>query len=664
MVRKGSEYNEKRSKMLFWGYAFVGVALLTFVVFVARIIILQNTNVEEYKDNIINKNYRETTLKAARGNLFASDGSILATTVMRYDIYLDFKTMRDTIYKNNAGKLSDSLGAMFGKPASYFRQRLDQQKKSENQYYPLAKGLDFDQYDRIRKFPIFNRGKNKGGFIVDREYRREIATAQIGSGTIGMDRDGAKSGFEGAFSKFLTGTDGTRLEQRINSTQWKPIDFWKVKEPVNGMDVYTTLDLRVQDIAHSALEKQLVEFDADHGSVIVMETETGKVRAMVNLRRTEPGIYVDAYNYAIKDATEPGSIWKTVTLLAAMDDGFVDENTKINIGGIEWTYAGQRITDSHSGGVYDISDIMAQSSNIGAAKVITSHYADNPQILFDHLKKWKLYEKMNIELPGVTRPRVLTPANKRWSKGALASIAFGYGVNVNQLQLTTFYNGVANKGKMVKPLFIDKIMKEGKVIYEAKPEIMVQKMASDKAIEMMTHSLTKAVEKGTAKSIYTPNLKIAGKTGTARFEYWKPGPMKYIASFAGYFPADNPKYTCIVVINQPDNSKGFYGARVAAPAFKEIAGKIFLKTPLNVNKEMLVNKKVDMSRMIEPTRKVSVDSNKMPNLVGLMGRNVIPQLENLGYRVEYKGAGKVLEQFPAEGTKINGNQKIYLSLQN
>ncbi|WP_185144805.1 penicillin-binding transpeptidase domain-containing protein [Elizabethkingia sp. JS20170427COW] len=664
MVKKGNEFNEQRSKMLFWGYAFVGVVFLTFVAFFLKIIVLQNTNVEEYKNNIIDKNYREATLKAARGNLFASDGTILATTVMRYDIYLDFKSMRDTLYQNNIGNLTDSLSAMFGKPRSYFRQRLDTQNKKNNQYYMLVKGLDFDEYDRIRKFPIFNRGKNKGGFIVERRYKREISTAQIGPGTIGIDRDGLKSGFEAAFSKYLTGVDGTRLEQKITPTQWKPIDYWKVKEPVDGMDVYTTLDLRIQDIAHSALEKQLVNYDADHGSVIVMETQTGKVRAMVNLRRTEPGVYVDAYNYAIKDATEPGSIFKTVSILAAMDDGFVDENTKVDIGGIAWNYAGQRITDSHSGGTYDISDIMAQSSNIGAAKVVTSHYADNPKIFFDHLKKWKLFDKMEIELPGITSPRMVTPDNKKWNRATLASISYGYATNINQLQMTTFYNGIANKGKMLKPQFIDKIMKDGEIIYDAKPEVMVRKMASDKAIQMMTNALTKAVEKGTAKSIYTPNLKIAGKTGTARFEYWKPGPMKYIASFAGFFPADNPKYTCIVYVNQPDNSKGFYGARVAAPAFKEIAGKIFLKTPLNVEKDKHIEHKRDLDKLIKVAKKVRVENHTMPNLVGMMGQNVIPQLENLGYRVEYKGSGKVLEQFPLHGAVIGKNQKIYLNLQN
>ena len=424
------------------------------------------------------------------------------------------------------------------------------------------------------------------------------------------------------------------------------------------------MDLRIQDIAHSALENQLIKFDADHGSVVVMETGSGKIRAMVNLRRTEPGIYVDAYNYTVKDAQEPGSTFKTVSLLAAMDDGFIDENTKVNIGNGVWNYAGQRITDGHGGGTYDVSDVLAKSSNVGAAKLITTHYADKPQVFIDHLKRWKMFDKMQIELPGIAKPSIQTPESKRWNKATLASLAYGYSSRFPLLQLVTFYNGIANKGKMVKPLFIDKIMKDGKVLYEAKPEIMVKKMASDKAITMMTHALTKAVEKGTAKSIYTPNLKIAGKTGTARFEYWKAGPMKYQASFAGFYPADNPKYTCIVVINQPDTSKGFYGGTVSAPVFKEIAGKTFLKTPLNVEKDLLVEHKVNLNKMTAPNVKLNVRKDSMPNLVGMIGKNVIPQLENLGYRVDYKGVGKITGQFPAEGANIGKNQRIYLNLQN
>ncbi|WP_336731875.1 penicillin-binding transpeptidase domain-containing protein [Chryseobacterium sp. VD8] len=663
-MQKQNEYDNKRKKTLRWGYLFAVVALCVFVMFLARIVILQNTNVQEIKDDYINKNYREATLKAARGNLFASDGSILATTVMRYDIYLDFKTMKDTIYTNNIGALTDSLSKMFGKPRAEFRKKFDEQRKKKNQYYTLVKGLDFDQYDRIRKFPIFKKGKNKGGFIVDRNYKRELATSEIGAGTIGMDDGVHTAGLEGAFSKYLRGTDGKRLEQRINSSQWKPIDYWKVQEPVDGEDVYTTLDLRIQDIAHSALQKQLVNFEAKHGTVIVMETETGKVRAMVNLRRTDDGDYVDSYNYALKDNIEPGSTFKTISLLAAMDDGFIDENTTVNVGNGIWVYAKQRISDGHGGGTYDISDVLAKSSNVGSAKLITKYYAEKPQIFLDHLRRWKLFDKMDIELPGITKPKILTPESKRWNAATLASIAYGYSTNINLLQLATFYNGVANNGKMLKPLFIDKIMKDGKVMYTAKPEVMVNKMASEKAIKMMTNALTKAVEKGTAKSIFTPNLKMAGKTGTARFEYWLPGPMKYRSSFAGFYPADNPKYTCYVMISEPNTSKGFYGATVAAPVFKEIAGKTFLKTPQNIEREMLVDKKVNLNKMVEPNVKVAVNNKQMPNVVGLIGKNVIPQLENLGYRVDFKGVGRIKEQFPTEGTTISRNQRIYLSLQN
>ena len=668
-MAKQNEYENKRTKALRWGYIFVAVALVTFMVFIGRIAVLQNnSNVKEIEKNYIQPNYKEDTVKAARGNLYASDGSILATTVIKYNIFIDFKVIKDTVYERNIEKLTDSLNKIFGKPRRLYRSVFDQQKKKNNQYYSLVTNLDFEQMNRLKRLPIFSsynpktkEYKKNRCLIIEPNYKRILATNQIGSGTIGVDRGSMKSGFEGAFSKYLSGQDGFRLVQRVNATQWKPIDYWKVKEPVDGQDVYTTLDLRIQDIAHSALEKQLIAFQAHHGSVLVMEVETGKVRAMVNLRRNEDGQYVDAYNYALKDVTEPGSTFKVVSLLAAMDDGFVDENTKVDTGDGTWNYAGQKISDGHGGGLYDISDILAQSSNVGSAKLIVKSYAENPKIFINHLKRWKMFDKMELELPGVTRPFIVTPENPRWNKATLASLSYGYASSFNLLQLTTFYNGIANKGKMVKPLFIDKIMRDGKVIYEAKPEVMVNKMASDKAIKMMTEALTKAVEKGTAKSIFTPNLKMAGKTGTARFEYWKEG-GKYQASFAGFYPADNPKYTCMVMVNQPQGN--YYGGVVAAPVFKEIAGKTFLKTPLNMREDMLKDQKVDLKKMTVSNPKIKINGGQMPELVGLIGKNIIPQLENLGYRVEYKGVGKILEQFPEAGTVMKKDQKIYLRMQN
>ncbi|MFC2449795.1 MAG: penicillin-binding transpeptidase domain-containing protein [Flavobacteriaceae bacterium] len=668
-MAKQNEYENKRTKALRWGYIFVAVVLVTFMVFIGRIAVLQNdSNVKDIEKNYIQPNYKEDTVKAARGNLYASDGSILATTVIKYNIFIDFKVIKDTVYEKNIEKLTDSLNKIFGKPRRQYRSVFDQQKKKNNQYYSLVTNLDFEQMNRLKRLPIFSsynpktkEYKKNRCLIIEPNYKRILATNQIGSGTIGVDRGSIKSGFEGAFSKYLSGQDGFRLVQRVNATQWKPIDYWKVKEPVDGQDVYTTLDLRIQDIAHSALEKQLIAFQAHHGSVLVMEVETGKVRAMVNLRRNEEGQYVDAYNYALKDVTEPGSTFKVVSLLAAMDDGFVDENTKVDTGDGTWNYAGQKISDGHGGGLYEISDILAQSSNVGSAKLIVKSYAENPKIFINHLKRWKMFDKMELELPGVTRPFIVTPENPRWNKATLASLSYGYASSFNLLQLTTFYNGIANKGKMVKPLFIDKIMRDGKVLYEAKPEVMVNKMASDKAIKMMTEALTKAVEKGTAKSIFTPNLKMAGKTGTARFEYWKEG-GKYQASFAGFYPADNPKYTCMVMVNQPQGN--YYGGVVAAPVFKEIAGKTFLKTPLNMREDMLKDQKVDLKKMTVSNPKIKINGGQMPELVGLIGKNIVPQLENLGYRVEYKGVGKILEQFPEAGTVMKKDQKIYLRMQN
>ena len=668
-MAKQNKYEKKRTKALHLGYIFVAVVLVTFMVFIGRIVALQNdSNVKDIEKNYIQPNYKEDTVKAARGNLYASDGSILATTVIKYNIFIDFKVIKDTTYERNIAKLTDSLNKIFGKPRRQYRSVFDQQKKKNNQYYSLVTNLDFEQMNRLKRLPIFSsynpkikEYKKNRCLIIEPNYKRILATNQIGSGTIGVDRGSMKSGFEGAFSKYLSGQDGFRLVQRVNATQWKPIDYWKVKEPIDGQDVYTTLDLRIQDIAHSALEKQLIAFQAHHGSVLVMEVETGKVRAMVNLRRNEDGQYVDAYNYALKDVTEPGSTFKVVSLLAAMDDGFVDENTKVDTGDGTWNYAGQKISDGHGGGLYEISDILAQSSNVGSAKLIVKSYAENPKIFINHLKRWKMFDKMEIELPGVTRPFIVTPENPRWNKATLASLSYGYASSFNLLQLTTFYNGIANKGKMVKPLFIDKIMRDGKVVYEAKPEVMVNKMASDKAIKMMTEALTKAVEKGTAKSIFTPNLKMAGKTGTARFEYWKEG-GKYQASFAGFYPADNPKYTCMVMVNQPQGN--YYGGVVAAPVFKEIAGKTFLKTPLNMREDMLKDQKVDLKKMTVSNPKIKINGGQMPELVGLIGKNIIPQLENLGYRVEYKGVGKILEQFPEAGTVMKKDQKIYLRMQN
>lgn len=664
-MQNKNDFVTKRRYALNWGSFFGVIVGISMIGFFIRTIYLQNTNVQEIQENYIAKNFRTDTLKAARGNLYASDGSLLATTIIRYKVFIDFDVINDTVYQNNINALSDSLAHMFGKPKVYFREKLDKQRKKRNRYYFLAGQLDYDQMSRLKTFPIFKLGKNGGGFILDKKhYKREIATSKIGIGTIGVDKNGYKSGLEGAFSNYLSGVSGTQLVQRVNAKQWKPIDYWNAKEPIDGQDVYVTLDLRVQDIAHAALSKQLEKFKAHHGSVIVMDVSTGKIKALVNLTRMEDGSYKDVYNYALKDAIEPGSIFKPVSLLAAMDDGFIDANTTVYNSHNLWKY-GELTLQPHAYGTVGISDILAKSCNVGTSKLITKYYEDKPQVFIDHLKKWKMDKGMDLEVPGVTKPYMVTPDNPKWSKGALASLSFGYSSRFNLLQLATFYNGVANGGKMVKPLFIEKVMKDGEVTLEARPQVMVDNMASKEAIRTLVDALTQAVEKGTAKSIFTPNLKMAGKTGTARFEYWKKdGKRKYQASFAGFYPSDKPLYTCIVSINRPDPDIGYFGSTVSAPVFKEIAGKTFLKMPQNIEKELLQERKVNLNKFLKKQPKLSFKNNRMPSITGLSGKDVIPQIENAGYRVKFKGVGKVIDQFPLAGKELKPNQRIYITLQN
>lgn len=658
--------SKRKENSLYCGFALVLFAGLFFCIALIRIFYIQNTTDERFAKTYIENNFRTRITEPVRGNIYAADGSLLATTVIRYNAFVDFRTIRKDIFDKGLQGLCQALSRMFGKSESHYRKLLLEQRKAENQYFPLAKNLDYDQYQQIKNFPIFERGPIRGGIIFEKIYKRQIASAQIGNGTIGVD-DSVRghSGMEGAFSEILRGRNGKMTEQRLKGNQWKPINFWNIVEPINGDDVVTTIDLRIQDIAHVALEKQLSAFNAEHGSAIVLEVATGKVRAMVNLKRKKTGVYEDSYNYILKDATEPGSTFKTISLLAAMDDQYIGENTRVETGSGTWTYDGQVINDGHSGGLYDISDVLAQSSNVGTSKLIVKSYAQNPNKLFEHLRKWQLHKKLGIEYySGSTKPIMVSPEDKRWRKSSLASISYGYNIRLNMLQMATFYNGLANGGNMIRPVFYEKILREGKPIKEAKPSSIVPKMASPQAIQLMTRMLTKAVEKGTARSIYTPNLRLAGKTGTTRLQYWNKSSKKYQASFAGFYPADKPLYTCMISITEPDVSIGYYGSQVAAPVFKEIAGKTFLKMPINADTDSKSDPQSLNKLLIGKQKKVKLVPGIMPDLVGTIGRDIIPKLENSGYKVHYTGIGKVVDQFPQPGQRIHQGQIIQLKLEN
>ncbi|MDR2122800.1 MAG: transpeptidase family protein [Flavobacteriaceae bacterium] len=651
--------NKERKNILARTY-FISALILLFAVSVfARLIYIQTHDTEKYKNLAKITNFRNVEVKAARGNLYASDGILLATTIIRYDVYMDMKTIRKDLYRENINALCDSLQKMFGKPSHYFYTKLNEGRKKQNQYLKLRKGLDYAQFARLKTFPILNKGQNRGGFIVERRTERIKTISGFGNRTLGFDDERGRAGLEGAFSSYLKGKNGKEIQQRINQKQWKPINV--EVEPQDGNDVYTTIDMRIQDIAYSALQEQLEKSEADHGCAIVMDVKTGKIIALTNLQRTPEGFYDDLRNFAVWEAAEPGSTFKSISMLALLDDGYVEPETTVNIGQGYWKYHKYTVRDTHGHGVITLSQVLSQSSNVGIAKMIDKYYLKNPEDFLNKINSWGINKKTGIDIPGESSPYI-PKHDKTWSPVTLVWMSFGYGVKLTPLQILTFYNGIANGGKLMKPQLLDKIEQKGTVIEKFTPIVLEEQMASDKAINDLKKMLTYAVETGTSRSIYTPNLSMAGKTGTAQVEYWNKGKGKlYQASFCGFFPAENPEYSCIVVINKPKN--GFYGSQAAAPVFKEIAGKIYLKKPLNLPKEDNTRISKNIRQLITKSQKPNINQSTqtVPNVVGYYGKDAIPALENLGLKVVYSGRGKVVEQ-SIIGFPIKKGMTIYLKL--
>lgn len=651
--------NDKKN-ILARAYFVCALIVLLAVSVLFRLIYIQTHDVEKYKNLAQNTNFRNEEIQAARGNIYAADGVLLATSITKYDIYMDMKTIKSELYKKNIHALCDSLGRMFVKPNNYFYSKLSKGREINNQYLMIARGLEYEQFARMSKFPILAKGKNKGGFIVERKIERVKTITGFGTRTLGFDDEKGKAGLEGAFSQYLKGKNGKEIQQRINQKQWKPI---KIEiEPEAGKDVFTTIDMRIQDIAYSALQAQLENYEADHGCAIVMDVKTGKIVAMSNLQRMADGTYDDRRNFAVWEAAEPGSTFKSISMLALLDDGYVEPNTKVNIGQGEWYIGGHRVKDDHGHGDITMSEVLSQSSNVGISKMIYKFYHENPKDYLVKIKSWGIDEKTGIDIPGESKP-MIPEYGKNWGGTTLPWMSFGYGVKLTPLQILTFYNGIANNGVIMKPQLLEKIEDNGKIVKAYSPFITNKKMASPEAISRLKQMLIFAVEKGTSRSIYTPNLSMAGKTGTAQVEYWK-GKGNYQASFCGFFPAENPEYSCIVVINKPKTSLGFYGSQVAAPVFKEIAGKVYLKKPLNIPVENNQKVKLNITQEIAKKNVPNVDASLrlVPDVLGYYGRDAIPALEKLGLKVVYSGAGKVVQQ-SVIGYPIRKGMTVYLKLE-
>jgi len=606
-------------------------------------------------------------IPAKRGDIYSSDGKALATTKPVYTVHFDPITVDENIFQNEVGALATQLAELNpARNASEWENYLRTKRNQKNRYVLLSKDLNYSDLQRMRQYPILERGMYKGGIIVHMDQRRIQMATDITLRTIGYDTEAASAGLEGYYSAYLKGKPGNRLMQKIVGDDWKPLDDPQAVEPVDGFDLVTTIDTRIQDVAQRSLLNQLAKYEADHGCVVVMEAETGRIVAMANLgRNPKDSIYSELRNYAVWERTEPGSTMKLLSTMALLETGSADTNTLVDTDNGIYTVYGKKVRDSRKGGYGKINLRRAfeLSSNTGIVKLVEGSFKEKPGNFVDFLYRRKFDQTTGVQIKGETAPIIPKPSDDNWSGLSLPWMSYGYGVEFTPLQLLTIYNAVANDGDMIKPQVVEKIMDHGREVESFEPEIIKRGICSAQTIDKLQILLEGAVRRGTATNIYDEKVTIAGKTGTCQLNYWRGG-KDYQSSFVGYFPADNPRYSCIVVISKPNYFKGYYGNIVAGPVFKAIADEVYHQlphTPQVVGRTQLAlaaQQAHDLNKQHE-----ALEKNYLPNLRSLDLREALEILESAGLEVKVQGHGKVVKQEPALGTSLHQCSTVTLWLQ-
>ena len=651
-------------------YIVSALILILAISIVVKLINIQFVKGDYYIGLSEENNIKNIIIPANRGSVYSSGGKLLATSVPKYDIRFDALAPSDKNFNENLTKLSNSLSVFYNKPANYYMKLLKNARDSKNRYLLIARNLGYNDQVKIKNFPLLNLGSFKGGLIIEQKTKRDYPMGGVAQRTIGYERKDdqgnvTRPGIDGAFgSKYLQGVDGKRLSQKIGKGQWKPIEDFNQIEPQDGLDIYTTIDVKIQDVAHFALLEQLEKFKADHGSVVVMEVSTGEVKAISNLGRTSVGTYYEKLNYAVGESHEPGSTFKLMGMVAALEDKVVDTSDVIDTERGVLSFYGRNVRDSKKGGYGKISVAKAfeVSSNTAMVKLVNDNYKDNPEKFIDRLYSMGLNNTLDLPILGEGIPKITHPSDKKnWDGLDLPWMAFGYGVSITPLQTLAFYNAIANDGVMLKPRFLKEVKDFDKTIEVFNKEVINPSVCSKETARKVQKMMQNVVEKkhGTAHNIYSPSFSMAGKTGTCQTEYWKESGL-YISSFAGYFPAENPKYSCIVVIHKPEKKIGYYGNVVAAPVFKKIAQKIYSDTAIEDRLKEIEISQLESKNEIYITS--DEDRSLMPNVTKLNLSDAIALLENLGLVVEVSGNGNKINQSVKSGSKINKNQKVILKL--
>lgn len=691
-------------KRVYLTYGFFIVFAVAILVQVFRIQFVQG---QEWIAMAQSQTLAYKSIEALRGNIFADDGSLLATSLPTYEIRMDLKAeaLTDEIFKSGIDSLSIALSDLFkDKSPREYKLELERARKAGERYHLIKRRVTYLELKKLREFPIFRKGRYKGGFLYIQKNERARPYKMLAARTIGYSREGQKPvGLEGAYDKELRGTSGKRLMQKIAGGVWMPVNDENEVEPEDGADLYTSIDINIQDVAEHALLKQLIKHNSDHGCVVLMEVETGLVKAIANLSRNPDGSYSENYNYAIGESTEPGSTFKLVSLLAAMEDGYIDLNDSVDTQGGQIQYYDRIMKDSHEGGYGKISvqRVFEVSSNVGTSKIIQKYYGKKPQQFIDRIHKFQIHKPLNLEIAGEGMPRIKQPNDKDWYGTTLPWMSIGYECRLTPLQILTFYNAIANNGKMVKPIFVKEIRKHGKLIKKMPVQVISESICSKETIAKAKKMLEGVVENGTASNLKNATYKIAGKTGTAqianeKYGYKYDSKVSYQASFCGYFPADNPKYSCIVVVNAPSNNV-YYGNLVAGPIFKEIADKVYatnlrIHPPLEAEKQLAVlpisknGSKDDLIKVFDELniklqgeasdtwvktntkenvveiQNFSLAPNLTPNVIGMSLKDAVYILENKGLLVKIIGKGVIKSQSIPPGYPIKKGNIITLEL--
>lgn len=697
-----------RVYLCFLGIVFLGIMVM------GKVIYIQQAQGDYWRNMGDSLHLKFQVLTAERGSIYSDDGNMLSASVPIFDVYIDFgaeglRAKNGKRFKDNVDSLSDALANLFqDKSAAAYKKSLQLGYANKERYYPLKKKISFDESRALRKFPLVKLGRNKSGFIIEAKDKRINPYGLLANRTIGLSRNNPKQnvGLELTFDSLLRGVSGKRL-MRYAAGSYIPVEGAEV-EPINGKDLVTTIDTYMQDVAQNALGEMLLQNNSTHGSVIIMEVATGKIKAMANLGLQPDGTYMEDLNYAVGRATEPGSVFKLASLLSLLEDNYVNNNTIVDCGDGTMSFYGLRIKDSHRNtGKVTVKKAFFISSNVAFAKLVNDHYQANPLKYIKHLQKFHLDKMTGIEIIASSgKPTIKTPKNRSWSRTTLPYMAHGYEELVTPLHMLMLYNAVANNGKMMKPYLVSAIKNYGVVVKKFDPVVLEEKICSNETIAQAKECLRAVVDSlhGTAhKVVYDPLYSISGKTGTAVSALdnrgYNKGNKIYQASFIGYFPSENPKYSMAVVIQNSNKSVKVYGADVSGSVFKVISDRIYgryansndhiaaaidssyyfgagfkndyaaifnyLHIPFTDssaagswrNMAMVQNKAA-----IKQPADWSAKENKMPNVLGMGLKDAVYLLENMGLKMTIAGRGKVIAQSIPAGTSLHKKQTIKITL--